>query len=327
VTDVVTGADPADFLLLVGGGGGARADRVFRWVAGLAGVTILAILAGIAISTTQHAWPAFRAGGLHYFFSDVWDPTHNKFGILAMVYGTFVVSVIALIIAVPVSISIALFVTEIAPRRIRAAVGLVMDVLAAVPSVVFGLWALLVLTGRLRGVYNAIGRATSGIPVLGNLFGSSLSGRSFMTAGLILAVMITPIITSISREVLRTVPVNDRNGAMALGATRWEAIRGVVLPHSLGGLVGASMLGLGRALGETIAVALVIGSSPQIVANLFNQGEAMPSIIANNLNEASGNHEAALIGLGVVLFVLTILVNMFARRFVTVFERRLRGAA
>jgi phosphate transport system permease protein len=314
-------------LVHVGSGRGARADKVFRWVAGLAGVAILAILAGIAISTTQHAWPAFRKGGLHYFFSDTWDPTHGKFGILAMVYGTFVVSIIALVIAVPVSISIALFVTEIAPRRIRAVVGLVMDVLAAVPSVVFGLWALLVLTGRLRGVYNAIGRATNGIPILGRIFGPSLSGRSFMTAGLILAVMITPIITSISREVLRTVPINDRNGAMALGATRWEAIRGVVLPHSLGGLVGASMLGLGRALGETIAVALVIGSSPQIVANLFNQGEAMPSIIANNLNEASGLHESALIGLGVVLFVLTILVNMFARRFVTVFERRLRGAA
>ena len=321
MTDVQVVDDSLDGLVHVGSGRGARADRIFRGVAALAGVVVLAILAGIAISTTQKAWPAFRSAGLKYFFTTTWDPTHNKFGILDFVYGTFVVSIIALVIAVPVSISIALFVTEIAPRRIKAAVGRVMDVLAAVPSVVFGLWAVIVLSPRLRGVFNSIADKTHGVPILGRIFGPSLSGRSFMTAGLILAVMITPIITSISREVLRTVPTNARNGA-----TRWESIRGVVLPHSLGGLVGASMLGLGRALGETIAVALVIGSSPQIVANLFAQGEAMPSIIANNLNEASGTHRAALIGLGVVLFVLTILVNIGARRFVSVFERRLRGA-
>jgi len=326
VTDVVVVDEPAEGLVRVGSGRGARGDRIFRGVAGMTGILILVVLAGIAISTTQHAWPAFSKVGLKYFFTTTWDPTHNKFGILDMVYGTLVVSAIALVVAVPVSISIALFVTEIAPRRVRAAVGLVMDVLAAVPSVVFGLWAVLVLSPHLRGIYNSIARATNGVPILGRIFGPSLSGRSFMTAGLILAVMITPIITSISREVLRTVPSNDRDGALALGATRWEAIRGVVLPHSLGGLVGASMLGLGRALGETIAVALVIGSSPQIVANLFAQGEAMPSIIANNLNEASGTHQAALIGLGVVLFVLTILVNIAARRFVSVFDRRIKGA-
>jgi phosphate transport system permease protein len=287
---------------------------------------VLVVLAGIAISTTQRAWPAFSSAGLSYFTSTRWDPNTGHFGILSFVYGTLVISAIALLIAVPVSIGIALFVTEIAHRRVARVVNTTMDVLAAVPSVVFGLWGFLTLRPLLQDLYTSIASGVSGVPVLRSLFGSS-TGSSFMTAGLILSVMIIPIITSISREVLRTVPANDRNGALALGATRWEAIRGVVLPHSTGGLVGASMLGLGRAMGETILVALVIGASPQIVANLFAQGEAMPSVIARNLNESSGTYQAALIGLGVCLFVLTILVNMAARTTVRTFERRMRGAA
>ena len=240
-------------------------------------------------------------------------------------FGTVIVSSIAIIIAVPVSLGIALFITEVAPRFIKGPVTLVMDILAAIPSVVFGLWAFLILRPQLKGVYNSIADAVSGLPILGSIFGRSLSGQSFMTAGLILGLMITPIVTSISREVMGTVPINDRNGALALGATRWEMIRGVVLPHSTGGLMGGVMLGLGRAMGETIAVALVIGASPQITANLFDQGEAMPSVIARNLNESSGTYQSALIGLGVVLFVLTILVNIAARRVVVVAERRMRG--
>jgi phosphate transport system permease protein len=310
----------------VGAGRGGRGDQVFRGLARGSGLLVLVVLAGIAISMTQRAWPAFSSAGLDYFTSTRWDPNTGHFGILSFVYGTVVISAIALLIAVPVSIGIALFVTEIAHRRVARVVNTTMDVLAAVPSVVFGLWGFLTLRPLLQDLYTSIAGGVSGIPVLRSLFGSS-TGSSFMTAGLILSVMIIPIITSISREVLRTVPANDRNGALALGATRWEAIRGVVLPHSTGGLVGASMLGLGRAMGETILVALVIGASPQIVANLFAQGEAMPSVIARNLNESSGTYQAALIGLGVCLFVLTILVNMAARKTVRTFERRMRGAA
>jgi phosphate transport system permease protein len=201
-----------------------------------------------------------------------------------------------------------------------------MDLLAAVPSVVFGLWGFLVLRPQLKDVYNSIADLVHPIPVLNTIFGPSLSGQSFMTAGLIVALMITPIITSISREVFLTVPRNDKDGALALGATRWEMIKGVVLPHSSGGITGAVMLGLGRAMGETIAIALVIGASPQIVANVFAQGEAMPSVIARILNESSGEYQAALIGLGVALFVLTVGINMAARRLVSSFDRTMKGA-
>jgi phosphate transport system permease protein len=183
-----------------------------------------------------------------------------------------------------------------------------------------------VLAPKLGDIYGSIHDATSSIPILKTIFGQP-SGRSFMTAGLIVALMITPIITSIAREVFLTVPRNDKDGALALGATRWEMIRGVVLPHSNGGIVGAVMLGLGRAMGETIAIALLVGANPQIVANLFAAGETMPSVIVRNLPESSGDFQAALIGLGVVLFVLTIGVNMAARVVVARVDRRLQGVS
>ena len=306
-------------------GRGAGADTAFRYLALVAGLTVLAILAGIAVATTQKAWPAFSHAGLSYLVSDNWNPNLGKFGALAFIYGTFVVSIIAVVVAVPVSIGIALFATEVAPRRVRGAITTVMDLLAAVPSVVFGLWGFLVLRPPLKDAFNWIADKVDPIPVVNSIFGRSLSGQSFMTAGLIVALMITPIITSITREVFLTVPRNDKDGALALGATRWEMIKGVVLPHSSGGITGAVMLGLGRAMGETIAIALVIGASPQIVTNLFAQGEAMPSVVARNLNESSGDYQAALIGLGVLLFVLTIGINMLARSLVSTFDRALKG--
>jgi len=313
-----------DAVALEGSPGMQRADRAFRWFTAAAGLTVLVILAAIAVSMTQKAWPAFRHEGLDYLVSADWNPNQNRFGALAMIYGTVVVSAIAIVVAVPISLGIALFVTQVVHRRVRTWITTVLDVLAAVPSVVFGLWGFLVLRPWIAEVYNSIADAVSGVPVLRNVFGHS-SGMSFMTAGLIVALMIIPIITSIMREVFATVPANDRDGALALGATRWEMIRGVVFPHSTGGMVGAVMLGLGRAMGETIAVALVIGASPQIVANLFAQGEAMPSIIARNLNESAGLQTAALIGLGVVLFALTILVNIAAKRLVRRIDARTLG--
>jgi phosphate transport system permease protein len=308
-------------------GARVRADKVFRWAALTAGMLTLVILAGIAVSTTQKAWPAFRVAGWSYFTSSNWDPTHGHFGILSFVYGSVVVSAIALLLAVPTSVGIALFTTEVSPRRMRSAVITVIDMLASVPSVVFGLVGFLILRPHLKDIYNSIADFFHGVPVLGSIFGQSLSGQSFMTAGLIVGLMIVPIITSITREVFSQVPAGDKQGALALGATRWEMVRGVVFPYSLGGTVGAVMLGLGRALGETIAIALVIGASPQIVANLFSQGDAMPSVIALQLNEADGNWRAALIGLGVVLFALTIIVNVAARGIVGRVDRRLQGAA
>ncbi|MEY2403859.1 MAG: phosphate transport system permease protein, partial [Acidimicrobiaceae bacterium] len=187
-------------------GRGAGADKAFRAVALGAGLTTLVVLAAIVISTTQRAWPAFAKMGLSYLTSSDWNPNQGKFGALAFIYGTFVVSVVAVVVAVPVSIGIALFVTEVAPRRLRSVITTVMDLLAAVPSVVFGLWGFLVLRPHIKDVFNSIADLVHPVPVLNRIFGPSLSGQSFMTAGLIVGLMITPIITTITREVFLTVP-------------------------------------------------------------------------------------------------------------------------
>ena len=305
-------------------GRGAGADRLFRRVAMFAGAMVLLILLLIAVTTTQQAWPAFSEFGAGYFFGTEWVPSEGRYGILPLVYGTVVVSLIAIVFAVPVSVGIALFITELAHRRIRGTITLVIDLLAAVPSVVFGLWGFYQLIPIFQGAFNSIADAVSPIPVLNSLFAPG-SGSSFMSAGLVLALMITPIITSVTREVFMTVPVNDKSGALALGATRWEMIRGVVIPHSSGGLTGAVMLGLGRAMGETVAVALLIGASPQIAANLFGRGETMPAQIFRSLSEAGGTYRSALIGLGVCLFVLTVVINISARRLVVAVDRRTKG--
>ena len=305
------------------GGGG---DSVFRVVALLAGLAVLAILALIAWSTTKEAWPAFTDQGISFLTSDVWDPPAGQFGALAFIYGTLLSSFIALLFAVPVSVGIALFTNEAAPRRLRKPVTYVIDLLAAVPSVVYGLWGVLVLAPNIQPVYQSVADATSGIPVLGAIFGGVASGKSFMTAGLILAIMIVPIVTSLSREVIATVPSSQREAAYGMGATRWEMIRYSVLPWSRGGITGSVMLGLGRAMGETIAVALVIGSTAQITSHVFLPGDAMAAVIANQFGEAGALHKSALIGLGVVLFVITILVNVCARSIVTRLDRRTQGA-
>jgi phosphate transport system permease protein len=302
----------------------AVADSTFRYVSLACGLGVLVILALIAFFTTKEAWPAFRHEGLHFFIGRTWDPNHTKlvngqalpdprFGALAFIYGTVLVSTIALVISLPVSLGLALFLSDVAPRRLRSPVSYGIDLLASVPSVVYGLWGVLVLAPVLGRFYAHVSRDTNGIPVIGTLFSGGGAGKSFMTAGLILALMITPIITSLSREVFDTVPRAQKEAALALGSTRWEMIRGSILPWGRGGVVGAVMLGLGRAMGETIAAALVIGSSPQITARLFGSGDALPAVIANQFGEASSTERAALIGLGVVVFVLTILVNSGAR--------------
>ena len=306
---------------------GLIADRVFRAVALLAGFSVLLILGLIAFSTTQQAWPAFTHQGLRYFTSTTWDPAHDKFGTLAFLYGTLVASAIALVFAVPVSIGIALFITEIAPRRIRSSIVYVIDLLAAVPSVVFGLWGFLFLSQKLTGFYTDVSHWTKPIPLIGTMLsGHPITGLGFMTAGIVLAIMITPIITSITREVFATVPVAQKEGAVALGATRWEMIRGAVFPHSRSGIVGGVLIGLGRAMGETIAVAMVIGSATSVTGRLFSPGNTMAAGIASQFGEATGDYRAALIGLGVVLFFITILIGIVARGLVARFETRSAGA-
>jgi len=290
---------------------GGRADAAFRGATLAAGLVVLVVLGAIAIATVRRAWPAFDAMGLDLVTSSRWDPNTGQFGAKAFLYGSLVASAIALVLAVPVSLGIALFTTQVLPVRWRRPVIYLVDLLAVVPSVVFGLWGILFFAKKLPGFYGHVHDLLGPIPVVGALFGEP-RGRSYMTAGIILAIMITPIITSLAREVIDTTPATDREGAYALGATRWEMIRGTVLPHSKGGIVGAVMLGLGRALGETIAVALVIGSANNVTANLFAPGDALPARIANEWGEAEGTWRAALIGLAVVLFAVTILVNLIA---------------
>jgi len=300
-------------------------DRSFHILALGCGLLVLVILVLIAITTSQQASSWFSAEGFKIFTNN-WNPGANQFGALAFLYGTAITAVIALILAVPVSIGIALLLTEVVPRQWARPIVYVVDLLAVVPSVVWGLWGILVFAPWLQHIYTHIASGVSGVPVLGPLFGQPVDGASYFTAGIILAFMITPIVTSLSREVIATVPAIDKEGAYALGATRWEMIRGAVWPHSQGGVVGAVMLGLGRAMGETIAVALVIGSSPEITSHLFAPGYNMPSVIANQFGEATGVFRAGLMGLGVLLFVFTIIINMAARGIVERSARRHRGA-
>ena len=300
-------------------------DRSFQILALACGLLVLAILVLIAVSTSQQASSWFTTEGWKIFTNN-WNPASNDYGALAFIYGTAVTAVIALIMAVPVSVGIALLLTEVVPYRWSRPIVYVVDLLAVVPSVVWGLWGILVFAPWIQHIYADIASGVNGIWLLGPLFGPPTSGASFFTAGIILAFMITPIVTSLSREVIATVPAIDKEGAYALGATRWEMIRGAVWPHSQAGVVGAVLLGLGRAMGETIAVALVIGSSATITSHLFAPGYSMPAVIANQFGEASGVFRSALMGLGVLLFVFTIIVNMIARGIVERSARRQRGA-
>lgn len=323
---------------LTGRGGGGLGDRAFRWLTLAAGLLVLAVLALILVFTVKEAWPAFRHEGIWGFLTgDRWvpndpdgpdGPERPRYGALAFIYGTIVTSLIAVTIAVPISVGIALFLTEYAPRRLRGPAVTIIDLLAAVPSVVFGLWAILVLGPWLVDAYQATHGLVGALPILGSLFGPPQGPRAFMTAGIIVAIMIIPIITSITREVFATVPSADKQAALALGATRWEMIRGAVFPHSFGGVVGAVMLGLGRAMGETIAVSLTVGAATQITANLFASGNTLPARIVQNWGDPGiPPGRSALVGLGVVLFVITVIVNYLARLVVRRAEIRMRGAA
>ncbi|HEY7628500.1 MAG TPA: phosphate ABC transporter permease subunit PstC [Ilumatobacteraceae bacterium] len=302
-------------------------DRVFRGSTFTAGALILVVLVLIAWTVSNKSLPVFRHEGVDFFTTKRWSPSNEVYGALSFIFGTAVTALIAVTISVPISIGIALFATQIAPPWLKKWLVSLTDLVAVVPSVVFGLWGIIFLAPKLVGFYKNMHNWFGGWPVIGHLFGPAFAGRTFMTAGLILSVMITPIITSIAREVIETTPQTDRDGALALGATRWEMITGAVLPHSMGGIVGAVMLGLGRAMGETIAVALVIGSSPTITANLFSSGDSLPSVIAFQWGEATTEiKRSALVAMGLTLFILTIVVNLSATAIVNRATKRVRGA-
>jgi phosphate transport system permease protein len=314
---------PADLHLE---GSGGTADRSFRGLSYFAGFAVLFILGLIAFTMVSRSTDALRHMGLDFFTTKSWNPPKEVYGILSYIWGTVYTSVIALSLAVPTSLGIALFITQVAPHWLKRSMIYVIDLLAVVPSVVFGLWGFLVFSRHLGGFYGWLSRTFDGWPVLGTLFGANPQTRSFFTAGIILAIMITPIVVSLAREVIETTPQSEKEAALALGATRWEMIRGSVLPHSKGGLVGAVMLGLGRAMGETIAVALTIGSATgQITLNVLASGNTKPAVITAEWGEADALKKSALIAMAMTLFVMTIVINMIATFVVNRSMKKSRG--
>lgn len=293
-------------------------DRIFRAVTASAGVTVLLLVVAIATFLVIKALPALRANSGNFVSEREWLPDGAPpiFGIAALAVGSVVTSLIALVVGLPIALSAALFITEIAPRRLAGLLGALLDLLAAVPSVVYGLWGFLYLVPRMSGLQLWLGDRLGFIPIFHNE--ALVVGRSIFAASVVLAIMIIPIVAAIAREVFLQVPIGDREAAMALGATRWEAIRLAVLPFSRPGVIGAAMLGLGRALGETIAVALVISASFDISANVLKPGgNTIAANIATKFGAAETTGRGALIASGLVLFIITLLINMAARAIVS----------
>jgi phosphate transport system permease protein len=287
------------------------ADAAFHTAMLACAISVLLIVALIAVELVLRSRPTLAQFGWKFFTGRNWDPVAGDFGALPFIYGTLVSSAIALLLAVPLSIGVAVFITEMCPRALRGMLSLLVELLAAIPSVIYGLWAVFVLAPLLR---------TAVEPWLARYFGwtglfdGPAFGIGMLAAGVILAVMVIPIIASITREVLTAVPQTQREAALALGATRWEMIRLAVLRNARTGILGGVILGLGRALGETMAVTMVIGNTPQIAKSLFAPGYTLASVIANEFNEATGSlHISALIEIGLALFLITIIVNILAR--------------
>ena len=292
-------------------GGSAVADRTFYWLMLACALSIFAIVALIATELVTHSQLTLSKFGLKFFFGSAWDPVNANFGALPFVYGTLVSSMLALVLAVPLAVGTAVFLTEMCPKSLRGILSFLTELLAAIPSVVYGLWGLLVMVPLLRGYVDPVL-----IKLLGwtGLFTQPDFGIGMFAAGVILAIMILPIISSLTREVMTAVPHTQREAVLALGATRWEMIRMGVLRNARIGIVGSIILGLGRALGETMAVAMVIGSSPTISKSLLAPAATMASVIANEFAEASDDtYRSALIEIAFALFLVTIVVNICAR--------------
>jgi len=290
---------------------GTVADKLFGWLAKGAALLTLALLIGILGSLVIGAWPAIAKYGLGFLTSTTWDPVLNEYGGLVMIYGTLATSVIALLIAVPVSFGIALFLTELSPSWLKRPLGTAIELLAAVPSIVYGMWGLMVFAPILaKYVQQPLQAVFSGVPVLGAFVSGPPVGIGILSAGIILAIMIIPFIASVMRDVFEVTPPLLKESAYGLGATTWEVISKVVLPYTKTGVIGGIMLGLGRALGETMAVTFVIGNMNQLNSlSLFEAANSITSALANEFAEAGeGLHQASLIYLGLVLFFITFVV-------------------
>ena len=299
---------------------GETGDRIFKFAMLLCALAVLAMLCLIVYELMLRSGPSWHAFGFKFFGGRDWDPVNEHFGALPFIYGTLVSSLLALLIAVPLSIGVAVFTTEMCPAAFRGPLSFFVELLAAIPSVVYGLWAIFVLIPLLSAYVQPFLSRTLGWTVL---FVGPPYGISMLAAGIILSIMIIPIISSITREVLTVVPQHQREAVLALGATRWEMIRMGVLRNARAGIVGAVILGLGRALGETMAVTMVIGNDPKISASLFAPGYSIAAVIANEFTEASGDlYLQSLIELGLVLFLLTFILNGLARILIAATETK-----
>ena len=292
----------------------ARHDRQFRWLLTACAVFVLVTLAGAALSMLWGGRSVLMHEGLGFFFSTDWNPVENKYGALVPIYGTLVTALIAMVIAVPVSFGIAFFLTEVAPRWLRAPVGTAIELLAGVPSIIYGMWGFFVLMPVMREQLIPCMDAHLGpLPVIGPLFQGPPIGAGMLTSGLVLSIMVIPFIASTMREVFLTVPARLKESAYALGATKWEVSWDIVLPYTRSAVIGGVFLGLGRALGETMAVAFVIGNSVTFTASLLEPSTTIAALIANDFGEATETYRAALLLLGFVLFIVTFIVLALAR--------------
>ncbi|MEA2765235.1 MAG: phosphate transport system permease protein [Gemmatimonadaceae bacterium] len=291
----------------------AIGDRIYEIVTTACALVVPALVIAIAIAIFAAAWPAFSKLGLSLVTSSDWDVGAGKFGAAPAIFGTLVSSTVALVIATPLAVGVAIFLSEFSPTWLRQPIGFLVDLLAAVPSVVYGLWGIFVLLPLLREQVMPFLRDRMHLGAT-PFFSGPAYGPSMLAAGIVLAIMALPYISAVSREVLMAVPRSQREAALALGATRWEMIRDAVIPYARSGIIGGIMLGLGRALGETMAVTMVIGNRPEISASLFAPGYTMASLIANEFSEATSDlHLSALMAVGAILFVITLIVNAVAR--------------
>ena len=300
-------------------------DAAFQQVTRAAAIVVLLLLSGVIISLVSGSIPALRTFGFGFLVSERWNPVTEIFGALPAIYGTIITSLIAMLIAVPVGLMIAFFLTELCPRWLRRPIGIAIELLAGIPSIIYGIWGLFVFAPFLQETLQPFLINTLGnVPGIGPVFGGPPYGIGILTAGLILAIMVLPFVTSISRDVFEAVPAVLKEAAYGLGCTTWEVVRNVVLPYTRVGVIGGIMLGLGRALGETMAVTFVIGNAHHISASLLAPGTTISATIANEFTEAVGDlYTSALIALGLILFVITFIVLAAARFMLLRIERRI----
>jgi phosphate transport system permease protein len=300
-------------------------DAAFQQLTRAAAIAVLLLLSGVIISLIDGSIPALRAFGFGFLISQKWNPVTEIFGALPAIYGTIITSLIAMLIAVPVGLMIAFFLTELCPQWLRRPIGIAIELLAGIPSIIYGIWGLFVFAPFLQQTLQPFLINTLGnIPGIGAAFGGPPYGIGMLTAGLILAIMVLPFVTSISRDVFEAVPPVLKEAAYGLGCTTWEVVRNVVLPYTRVGVIGGIMLGLGRALGETMAVTFVIGNAHRISPSLLAPGTTISATIANEFTEAVGDlYTSALIALGLILFVITFIVLALARYMLLRIERRI----